>query len=177
MRRLFRNRYRETARLLSLRLNFSEPLRIVKMAPNNKVRFHDSHNVRLNWQWHAAPREAESSPRGGGEGRKCKAEAMNFLLGKKSSKSDATPSQAILKLRDMEALLTKKQEFLETKIQKELATALKNASSNKRAALIALKRKHRLEEQLKQVITDCYQKIVSCSTLDYFFFLKKRKIF
>lgn len=62
-----------------------------------------------------------------------------------------TPSEAIQKLRDIENMLTKKQEFLEKKIDVELDTARKNGTKNKRAALQALKRKKRYEKQLTQI--------------------------
>lgn len=49
-------------------------------------------------------------------------------------------------------MLTKKQEFLEKKIEQELMIAKKNArTTNKRVALMALKRKKRLEQQLTQI--------------------------
>ncbi|KAL7827477.1 hypothetical protein SRHO_G00331950 [Serrasalmus rhombeus] len=62
-----------------------------------------------------------------------------------------TPQEAIQKLRETEAMLTKKQEFLEQKIEAELLTAKKNGTKNKRAALQALKRKKRYEKQLAQI--------------------------
>ena len=48
-------------------------------------------------------------------------------------------------------MLLKKQEFLEKKVEDELALARKNAKTNKRAALVALKRKKRYEKQLQQI--------------------------
>merc|ERR1719360_213368 len=45
----------------------------------------------------------------------------------------------------------KKQEFLEKKIDQEVATARKNAKTNKRSALQALKRKKRYDKQLQQI--------------------------
>lgn len=48
-------------------------------------------------------------------------------------------------------MLTKKQEFLEKKIEQELQIAKKNGTKNKRAALQALKRKKRYEKQLAQI--------------------------
>ncbi|KAG7273266.1 hypothetical protein CRUP_009694 [Coryphaenoides rupestris] len=59
--------------------------------------------------------------------------------------------EAIQKLRETEDMLTKKQEFLEKKIDQELLTAKKNGTKNKRAALQALKRKKRYEKQLAQI--------------------------
>lgn len=58
---------------------------------------------------------------------------------------------AILKLRETERMLEKKQEYLEMKIERETATAKKNVKTNKRIALQALKRKKRLEKQLSQI--------------------------
>jgi len=48
-------------------------------------------------------------------------------------------------------MLTKKQEFLESKIDTEIATAKKHGTKNKRAAIQALKRKKRYEKQLQQI--------------------------
>ncbi|XP_062335296.1 charged multivesicular body protein 4c isoform X2 [Osmerus eperlanus] len=48
-------------------------------------------------------------------------------------------------------MLTKKQEYLEKKIEQEIAIAKKNGMKNKRAALQALKRKKRYEQQLTQI--------------------------
>ncbi|KPP64280.1 charged multivesicular body protein 4b-like [Scleropages formosus] len=62
-----------------------------------------------------------------------------------------TPQEAIQRLRETEEMLTKKQEFLEKKIEQELITAKKNGTKNKRAALQALKRKKRYEKQLAQI--------------------------
>lgn len=45
----------------------------------------------------------------------------------------------------------KKQEFLEKKIDQELGLAKKCGTKNKRAALMALKRKKRFEKQLEQI--------------------------
>lgn len=43
-----------------------------------------------------------------------------------------SPQEAIQKLRETEEMLTKKQEFLENKIDQELQTAKKNGTKNKR---------------------------------------------
>lgn len=48
-------------------------------------------------------------------------------------------------------MLTKKQDYLEKRIEQELMIAKKNGTKNKRAALQALKRKKRLEQQLTQI--------------------------
>ena len=74
--------------------------------------------------------------------------AKLFGGGKKKA---PTPQEAIQKLRETEDMLTKKQEFMEKKIEQELASAKKHGTKNKRAALNALKRKKRLEKQLEQI--------------------------
>ncbi|VVC41999.1 Snf7 family [Cinara cedri] len=79
---------------------------------------------------------------------------MSFLGklfgGKKEEKGPST-EDAIQKLRTTEEMLIKKQEFLEKKIEQEVAIAKKNGTTNKRAALQALKRKKRYEQQLAQI--------------------------
>ncbi|MFH4974547.1 hypothetical protein AB6A40_001256 [Gnathostoma spinigerum] len=62
-----------------------------------------------------------------------------------------TPQEAIQKLKDSEEMLIKKQEYLESKIQAELATAKKHGTKNKRQALSALKRKKQYEKQLEHI--------------------------
>ncbi|XP_028302176.1 charged multivesicular body protein 4b [Gouania willdenowi] len=79
---------------------------------------------------------------------------MSFLgriFGGGKSQKAATPEDAIQRLRATEEMLYKKQEFLEKKIEQELLTAKKNGTKNKRAALMALKRKKRYEKQLGQI--------------------------
>ncbi|GAB6020447.1 Charged multivesicular body protein 4C [Chamberlinius hualienensis] len=73
-----------------------------------------------------------------------------FGGGKKAEKGPTT-GEAIQKLRETEEMLLKKQEFLEKKIDQELAIAKKNGTKNKRVALQALKRKKRYEKQLQQI--------------------------
>ncbi|CAF0913232.1 unnamed protein product [Didymodactylos carnosus] len=67
------------------------------------------------------------------------------------SKKANTPQEAIQQLRDVEDVLTKKVEFLEGKINEETERARRDARTNKRNALMALKRKKRLEKQLQQI--------------------------
>ncbi|KAM3929701.1 charged multivesicular body protein 4c isoform 1-T1 [Leptodactylus fuscus] len=69
----------------------------------------------------------------------------------KSRKGAPSAQEALFRLRETEEMLTKKQEYLEKKIEQELATARKHGTKNKRAALQALKRKKRLEKQLTQI--------------------------
>ena len=67
---------------------------------------------------------------------------MSRLLGRgkksKGAKNAApTPGEAINKLRGVEEMLAKKQEYLEAKITEQENIARKNAKTNKRAALQA----------------------------------------
>uniref|UniRef100_UPI00398F3A9D charged multivesicular body protein 4c-like n=1 Tax=Pristiophorus japonicus TaxID=55135 RepID=UPI00398F3A9D len=81
----------------------------------------------------------------------------NFFKGGSSSgssrsrKQGPSPQEALHRLRETEEMLTKKQEYLENRIQKELETARRSGTKNKRAALQALKRKKRFEKQLAQI--------------------------
>ncbi|XP_044149831.1 charged multivesicular body protein 4c isoform X1 [Bufo gargarizans] len=69
----------------------------------------------------------------------------------KGRKGGPSAQEALFRLRETEEMLTKKQEYLEKKIEQELATARKHGTKNKRAALQALKKKKRLEKQLTQI--------------------------
>lgn len=64
---------------------------------------------------------------------------MSGLLGKlfgtgpgKGGGKGPSPQEAIQRLRDTEEMLSKKQEFLEKKIEQELAAARKHGTKNKR---------------------------------------------
>ncbi|XP_069681519.1 charged multivesicular body protein 4 [Periplaneta americana] len=79
---------------------------------------------------------------------------MSFLskvFGGKKGDKPPTTGEAIQKLRETEEMLMKKQDFLEKKIEQEIAVARKNGTKNKRAAIQALKRKKRYEKQLQQI--------------------------
>ncbi|XP_051970565.1 charged multivesicular body protein 4c-like [Xyrauchen texanus] len=67
------------------------------------------------------------------------------------SRSGPSPQEAIHRLRETEAMLTKKQQYLESRIEQEITIAKKNGTKSKRAALQALKRKKRFEQQLIQI--------------------------
>uniref|UniRef100_UPI00358F70DC charged multivesicular body protein 4c-like isoform X5 n=1 Tax=Myxine glutinosa TaxID=7769 RepID=UPI00358F70DC len=73
-----------------------------------------------------------------------------FGIGNKKQQGPSAQEGA-QELRETEEMLTKKQEFLEGKIEKELETAKKNMKTNKRAARQALKRKKMYEKQLAQI--------------------------
>lgn len=51
---------------------------------------------------------------------------------KHRSRSGPSPQEAINRLRETEAMLTKKQEYLESRIEQELTIAKKNGTKNKR---------------------------------------------
>jgi charged multivesicular body protein 4 len=71
------------------------------------------------------------------------------LFGKK--KQTPSPQQSIQRLRETIEMLTKREEFLEKKIEKELQIAKQNASKNKRVAMMALKRKKAYEAQVQKL--------------------------
>jgi len=73
------------------------------------------------------------------------------MFGRSEKAAPVTTGEAIQKLRETEEMLNKKQDFLEKKIEGEVSAARKNAKTNKRAALQALKRKKRYEMQLQQI--------------------------
>ncbi|PKU32438.1 charged multivesicular body protein 4b [Limosa lapponica baueri] len=68
---------------------------------------------------------------------------MSGLLGKlfgtgaggKGAGKGPSPQEAIQRLRETEEMLSKKQEFLEKKIEQELAAARKHGTKNKRGVL------------------------------------------
>ncbi|KAM8911184.1 charged multivesicular body protein 4c [Lycaon pictus] len=76
-----------------------------------------------------------------------------FFGAGRSSKGRAAPSpqEALARLRETEEMLSKKQEYLEARVQRELTLAKKHGTRNPRAALQALKRKKRFEKQLAQI--------------------------
>uniref|UniRef100_A0A7E5A0F2 Charged multivesicular body protein 4b n=1 Tax=Panagrellus redivivus TaxID=6233 RepID=A0A7E5A0F2_PANRE len=71
------------------------------------------------------------------------------LFGGKKAAAGPNPQETIEELRNVEERLLKKQEFLERKIVEEQQKARANATSNKRVAMQALKRK-KLHEQEQQ---------------------------
>ncbi len=58
--------------------------------------------------------------------------AMARIFGGGKKDSAPTPQDAMQKLRETEEMLSKKSEFLEKRIEKEVATAKKNGMKNKR---------------------------------------------
>lgn len=76
--------------------------------------------------------------------------AKIFGSGKKGEAAP-TPAEAIQRLREVEEMLMKKQEYLEKKTEQEMVTVRTHGKKNKRVALQALKRKKRYEKQLAQI--------------------------
>lgn len=76
--------------------------------------------------------------------------SFKSLFGKAAPKT--TPKDAILKIRENIDLLDKREKYLQTKIQAELATAKENATKNKKFALMALKRKKLYEDQIEKIL-------------------------
>ena len=72
------------------------------------------------------------------------------LFGKAKTKD--TPKDAIVKIRDSLEMLEKREKFLNLKIENELKIAKTNATKNKRVALMALKRKRALEDQITKIM-------------------------
>lgn len=72
---------------------------------------------------------------GGGAGSSSKSSPSSSKSKHRSRGEQATPREAIQKLRETETMLTKKQEYLEGKIQQELAIAKKHGTRNKRGKL------------------------------------------
>ncbi|KAF9427166.1 ESCRT-III subunit protein snf7 [Podila epigama] len=73
---------------------------------------------------------------------------MNLFFG---NKKKVTPKDSIVELRNTLQMLEKRETFLQTKIDNELKIARTNATTNKRAALMALKRKKQFEGQIEKI--------------------------
>ncbi|CAJ0577849.1 unnamed protein product, partial [Mesorhabditis spiculigera] len=71
------------------------------------------------------------------------------LFGKK--KEEITAEDAINQLKDTEAILVKKQEYYERKIEEEIAAAKKYGKTNQNMALNALRRKKHHELELSRI--------------------------
>ncbi|GJJ77646.1 charged multivesicular body protein 4 [Entomortierella parvispora] len=66
-------------------------------------------------------------------------------------KPKVTPKDSIVELRNTLQMLEKRETFLQTKIDNELKIAKANATKNRRAALMALKRKKQFEGQIEKI--------------------------
>lgn len=84
-------------------------------------------------------RERAPEPSRSGRRRPARRAATMSMFGKlfgagggKAGKGGPTPQEAIQRLRDTEEMLSKKQEFLEKKIEQELTAAKKHGTKNKR---------------------------------------------
>ncbi|KAJ2740362.1 ESCRT-III subunit protein snf7 [Coemansia sp. BCRC 34301] len=74
---------------------------------------------------------------------------MNLFFPKKKEKT--TPKDAIINLRETLQMLEKREAHIQSKIDNELKTARTNATSNRRLAMAALKRKHLYDQQLEKM--------------------------
>ncbi|CAJ0834949.1 15439_t:CDS:2 [Entrophospora sp. SA101] len=74
---------------------------------------------------------------------------MQLFFPRQKPKTNTT--DAIVKLRDTLQMLEKRENHLQSKIDSELKIAKVNATSNKRAALMALKRKKQYESQIEKI--------------------------
>ena len=71
---------------------------------------------------------------------------------KKDDTKNVSSSDAIQRLSDVEEMLNKKQQHLESQIEQEKTTAIRySKQGNKRGALMALKRKKKYEKTLLQL--------------------------
>ncbi|CAO3569547.1 ESCRT-III subunit protein snf7 [Mortierella alpina] len=73
---------------------------------------------------------------------------MKLFFGQKAK---VTPKDSIVELRNTLQMLEKRETFLQTKIDNELKIAKANATKNRRAALMALKRKKQFEGQIEKI--------------------------
>jgi charged multivesicular body protein 4A/B len=71
------------------------------------------------------------------------------LFGK--AKKAPPPSESIAKLRKTVEMLEKREDYLEKRIQQEVAVARANSSSNKKKAMMALRRKKLMESQIEKL--------------------------
>ena len=76
---------------------------------------------------------------------------MPLKLFGKPKQAGPTPQQSIEKLKETLVMLEKREDYLQKKAINELKFAKQNASSNKRAAMMALKRKKAYESQIEKL--------------------------
>lgn len=76
---------------------------------------------------------------------------LQRIFGSQSKDNILVIEEVMQKLKQTEMMLEKKQEYLEMKYNVENAAAKKHARTNKRLALQALKRRKRVEEQLRKI--------------------------
>ena len=76
---------------------------------------------------------------------------LQIIFGSQSKNNIPVIEEVMQKLKQTEMMLEKKQEYLDLKYDEENATARKHLRTNKRLALQALKRRKRVEEQLRKI--------------------------
>ncbi|CAG8444594.1 8272_t:CDS:2 [Diversispora eburnea] len=74
---------------------------------------------------------------------------MNLFFPRQKPKTNT--KDAIVRLRDTLQMLEKRESHLQTKIDSEMRIARSNATTNKRAALMALKRKKQYDNQIEKI--------------------------
>lgn len=75
----------------------------------------------------------------------------NFFGGRSRSAGQQNSKEAILKFHENLQMLEKKQHYLEKQIEEQQNIARSHASSNKRLALIALRRKKAFEQEIEKL--------------------------
>lgn len=73
------------------------------------------------------------------------------MFGRKKQKPKPTITDVVLNLQRTIDLMHKKQKFLKTKIDRELRNAKENLKTNKRVAILAMKKKKMYESQLSKI--------------------------
>ncbi|KAL3451283.1 Snf7-domain-containing protein [Aspergillus insuetus] len=81
----------------------------------------------------------------------------SWFGGAAAQKRKDAPKNAILKLREQLTMLQKREKHLETQMLEQEAVAKKNVTSNKNAALAALRRKKVHEKNLEQTLAQIAQ--------------------
>eukprot|EP01125_Pyxidicula_operculata_P005966 TRINITY_DN2085_c0_g1_i1.p1 TRINITY_DN2085_c0_g1~~TRINITY_DN2085_c0_g1_i1.p1 ORF type:complete len:122 (-),score=36.95 TRINITY_DN2085_c0_g1_i1:392-757(-) len=79
------------------------------------------------------------------------ASVLKLFSGGQPKKQQVNPQQTIENLRGTLDMLEKRENYLESKIQKELQVAKQQSTKNKKLALMALKRKKAYEAQIEKL--------------------------
>ena len=74
---------------------------------------------------------------------------MSKLFGK--AKKKETPKDSVMQLKETLTMLEKRESYLQKKIDTEIGIAKQNAQRNKKAAIMALKRKKTYEQQMEKI--------------------------
>jgi len=74
------------------------------------------------------------------------------LFGKAKAAPQTTPKDGVMRVKETLDMLEKREKHLQSKIDKELKIAKENAQKNKKAALMALKRKKLYEAEVEKMM-------------------------